>query len=114
MLKEVIKALRAAVGPDAWSQGLFRLETMGRGAMEVGDWELAEFISAQMLDHDAAYAGSHYTFALVLRHQGDEAGVDREFEVAKRYWSDADPDLAELKEIEKFEAATGSGGGRGK
>lgn len=114
VLKEVVKALRAAVGPDAWSQGLFRLETMARCAMEAGDWELAEFISAQMLDHDAAYAGSHYTFAIVLRHKGDQAGVDKEFEMAKRYWSDADRDLAELKKIKEFESATRSGGGMGK
>jgi tetratricopeptide (TPR) repeat protein len=113
VLKEVVKALRAAIGPDAWSQALFRLETMGRSAMDVGDWELAEFISAQMLDHDAAYAGSHYTSGLVLQHKGDEAGVDREFEMAKRYWRDADRDLAELKEIDEFEAGTGSGGGKG-
>ena len=113
VLKEVVKALRSAIGPDAWSQALFRLETMGRGAMDVGDWELAEFISAQMLDHDAAYAGSHYTFGLVLQHKGDEAGADREFETARRYWKDADKDLTELKEIDKFEAATGSAGGKG-
>jgi len=113
VLKDVVKALRSAVGPDAWSQALFRLETMGRSAMEAGDWELAAFISAQMLDHDAAYAGSHYTSGLVLQHKGDAAGVDREFEVAKRYWKDADKDLAELKEIDKFESGTGSGGGKG-
>ena len=99
VLKEVVKALRAATGPDAWSQGLFRLETLARSAIDVGDWELAEFIAAQMLDHDAAYGGSHFTFALVLRHKGDAAGVAREVAAARRYWRDADPDLPELEKL---------------
>jgi tetratricopeptide (TPR) repeat protein len=68
VFKNVVRTLRAAPGPDAWSQALFRLESMARSAMEAGDWDLAEFIAAQMLDHDAAYGGSHFTLALVLRH----------------------------------------------
>ena len=103
VLKEVVKALRAATGPDAWSQGLFRLETLARTAMDVGDWELAEFVAAQMLDHDAAYGGSHFTLALVLRHKGDAAGVAREIEAARGYWRDADPDLPELKRMKEVQ-----------
>jgi tetratricopeptide (TPR) repeat protein len=105
VLKEVVKALRTAPGPDAWSQGLFRLETLAQGAMAVGDWELADFLAAQMLDHDAAYGGSHFTRLLVLRHQGDMAGAAREAETARRYWSDADPDLPELKQLADFTAS---------
>lgn len=95
--KDVVRALRTAPGPDAWSQALFRLEAMARTAMEAGDWEMAEFLAAQMLEHDAAYGGSHATLALVLRHQGDAPGAAREAEAARRYWRDADPDLPELK-----------------
>jgi len=97
--KEVVKGLRAAPGPDAWSQGLFRLELQARSAMEAGDWELAEFIARQMLEHDAAYGGSHLALSLVLSHKGDDAGAARELEAAKRHWRDADPDLAELRQI---------------
>ncbi len=96
VLKEVVGALRAAIGPDAWSQALFRLESMARSAMEVGDWELAEFVAAQMLEHDAAYGGSHLTMAMVQRHKGDEAGLARELEAARRYWRDADPGVSEM------------------
>jgi tetratricopeptide (TPR) repeat protein len=99
VLKDVVRALRAAPGPDAWSQALFRLESMARSAMEAGDWDLTEFIAAQMLDHDAAYGGSHSTLALVLRQKGDDAGAAREVEAARRYWRDADPDLPELKQF---------------
>ncbi|HKQ98751.1 MAG TPA: tetratricopeptide repeat protein [Candidatus Polarisedimenticolia bacterium] len=98
-LKEVVRALRAAPGPDAWSQGLFRLESLGRGAIEAGDWDLAGFVADQMLDHDRAYGGSHALQALVLKHNGDTAGAARALETARRYWRDADPDLPELKRI---------------
>jgi tetratricopeptide (TPR) repeat protein len=98
-LKSVQQAMRAIPGPDAWSQTLFRLESMARSAREVGDWDLAEFTAGQMLDHDAAYGGSHLAMALVLQHRGDLAGATREFEAARKGWRDADPDLAELKLI---------------
>ena len=99
VLKEVVRALRATPGPDAWSQALFRLEAMARSAMDAGDWELAEFIATQMLEHDAAYGGSHLAMALVLRHKGDVAGMTAELETARRFWRDADPNLPELTEI---------------
>ena len=38
---------------------LFRLEAMAHVAREVGDWDLAESMARQMLEHDAAYGGSH-------------------------------------------------------
>jgi len=99
VLKEVVAGLRATFGPDAWSQALFRMESMARVARETGDWELAEFLAAQMLDHDAAYGGSHLAQALVLAHKGDDAGAARAMQEAKRYWRDADPDLAELTRV---------------
>jgi tetratricopeptide (TPR) repeat protein len=105
VLKEVVKGLRTAVGPDAWSQGLFRLETLARGAMAVDDWDLADVLAAQMLEHDAAYGGSHFTLALVLRHRGDAAGTTREIETARRYWRDADRDLPEFKTMAEPAAA---------
>ncbi len=53
-----------------------------------------------MVEHDAAYGGSHLSLALVLRHKGDEPGAARAIEAAKRYWRDADPDLPELKQLD--------------
>jgi hypothetical protein len=50
-----------------------------------------------MLEHDAAYGGSHLAQALVLEHRGDTAGYEREIAAARRYWRAADPDLAERK-----------------
>ncbi len=99
VLKNAQKVLRDTPGPDAWSQALFRLETIARSARDAGDWSLAEYTAKQMLDHDAAYGGSHYAMARVLEHKGDVAGTKREMEFAKKYWRDADSDLPELKEI---------------
>ncbi len=99
VLKEAQRALRATPGPDAWTQTLFRLETMARSAREAGDWPLAEYTAQQMLDHDAAYGGSHLALALVLEQRGDAAGAKREMEEAKKFWRDADKDLPELKQI---------------
>ena len=87
---------RAAPGPDAWSEALFRLEAMARVARDVGDWEFADVVSRQMLDHDDAYAGSHYAAALVAEQSGDAAGARAAFARAIKGWSHADADLPEL------------------
>ena len=100
--------LRAVPGPDAWIQALFHLETIARSARQVGDLELAEYSAGQMLEHDPAYGGSHLAMALALRQKGDAAGAAREFEAARRCWRQADPDLAELREIEEALASGGS------
>ncbi len=99
VLKAAQKAFRDTPGPDAWSQALFRLDTMARSARMAGDWTLAEFTARQMLDHDSAYGGSHLALALVLEHKGDIAAAKREMAEARKYWRDADADLMELKEI---------------
>lgn len=99
-LKAAQKAFRGTPGPDAWSQALFRLETIARSARTAGDWQLAEYTAQQMLDHDRAYGGSHLAMALVLENKGDTAGAKKEMTEARKYWRDADKDLAELKQIE--------------
>jgi tetratricopeptide (TPR) repeat protein len=100
VLKQVAGALRTTPGPDAWTQGLFRLESLARSAREANAWDLAEFLALQMIEHDAAYGGSHLSLALVLRHKGDEPGTAREIEAVRRYWRDADADLPELTQLD--------------
>jgi tetratricopeptide (TPR) repeat protein len=98
-LEEVERKIRALPGPDAWSQALFRLESIARVARKAGEWELAEFTARQMLEHDPAYAGSHYALALAAEHKGDAATSREEFAAAEKLWSKADPDLPELARL---------------
>lgn len=99
LLKDVQRRLRALPGPDAWIQALFRLESIARMARDVGDWELAEYTARQMIDHDAAYGGSHLALAMVARHRGDRAAALQAAAEAARYWRDADTDLPERAEL---------------
>ena len=97
LMKDVQARLRALPGPDAWTQALFRLEAFGRMARDVGDWELAEHTAKQMIEHDAAYGGSHLALALVARQKGELEVAQREFAAARKFWSDADRNMKELK-----------------
>jgi tetratricopeptide (TPR) repeat protein len=94
MLRELAKKVRAAPGPDAWSQALFTLESIARAARDTGDWELASWAAAEMIDHDPNYAGSQFALALAAEHQGDHARAAAAMALAKQYWKHADPDAA--------------------
>jgi tetratricopeptide (TPR) repeat protein len=94
MLEDLAKKVRAAPGPDAWTQALFTLESIARTARDVGDWELAAWAANQMIEHDPNYAGSQYALALAAEHQGDRARAAAAMALAKQYWNRADPDAA--------------------
>ena len=100
-LEDVARRVRAAPGPDNWTQALFALEAIARSARTIGDWELAGRMARQMIEHDPAYAGSHYALALVAEHDEEAATAKSEFALAQKYWAKADPDLPELAEIER-------------
>lgn len=101
VLKDVQRRLRALLGPDAWIQSLFRLESIARMARDVGDWELAEYTAQQMLEHDPAYGGSHLAQALVAQRRGDAETASRALAAAASYWRDADADLPELAQLKR-------------
>jgi tetratricopeptide (TPR) repeat protein len=96
LLEDVARKVRAAPGPDAWTQALFTLEAIARAAREVGDWDFAAWAARQMLEHDSSYAGSHYALALVAEHHGDARTAGAERALVEKYWSRADAGLAEL------------------
>lgn len=100
-LDEVARRVRAAPGPDNWSQALFTLEAIARSARAIGDWELAGRMARQMIEHDPGYAGSHYALALAAEHDDDATTAKIEFALAEKYWAKADPGLPELAEIKK-------------
>lgn len=101
----VEKRLRGLPGPDAWSQTLFRLESIARIAREADDWDLADLTAKQMVEHDPSYAGTHFATALVAEHRADQALARKELQEAERLWRGADPDLPELNQIRSRIAA---------
>ena len=101
LLDDTLVKLRTVVGPDEWSQALFSLESLARAARAAGKWPAAERIARLMVEHDPAYAGSHYSLGLALEHNGDAAGARAQFELARKFWAKADSDLPELKETQK-------------
>jgi hypothetical protein len=52
-----------------------------------------------MLEHDSAYAGTHYALGLVAEHAGDTKTALAEFALAGKYWSKADSNMTEIKNI---------------
>jgi tetratricopeptide (TPR) repeat protein len=100
-IEDVVRKVRALPGPDNWTQALFTLERLARTARDAGEWDLAEWIAQQMQQHDPNYAGTHYALGLIAQHKGDAAVARKAFDLAKRYWSKADPDLPELKTIQE-------------
>jgi tetratricopeptide (TPR) repeat protein len=105
LLEDVGTRLRALPGPDAWMQALFVLESIARTAREAADWELAERMARQMLEHDRAYAGGHYALGLVAQQRGDAALAQEAFATAARLWDRADGDLPELQRLRRNVAA---------
>jgi tetratricopeptide (TPR) repeat protein len=101
MFEDVAKRVRAAPGPDAWSQALFTLEAMARAARDVGDWELAGRMARHLIDHDPAYAGGHYALGVVAEHDGDTTTATSEFGQALKLWAKADADLAERQDMDR-------------
>jgi len=102
VMERAAQKWRSLPGPDAWSQSTFRLEAMARAARDVGDWTFAGRMAQLLLEHDPAYAGTHYALALVAEHDGNAATAKREFGLALKGWASADKDLAELKTIADF------------
>jgi Tfp pilus assembly protein PilF len=97
LLEQAAREVRAAPGPDAWTQALFALESIAGAARQVGDWEFADWAAKQMLEHDAQYAGSHLARALVAEHRGDAKTAAAERALAAKYWSGADRDVLNRK-----------------
>ena len=93
LLEQAAREVRAAPGPDAWTQALFTLESIALAARQVGDWDFAEWAAKQMLEHDAQYAGSHLALALVAEHRGDAKAAAAERALVEKYWNGADRDV---------------------
>jgi tetratricopeptide (TPR) repeat protein len=104
LIKQAMTRMRAERGPDNWTQALFQMEAITKTAREIGDWDLAEYATTQLKEHDANYAGTHFALALLAEHKGDKATAREELKLAEKLWGDADKDLLELAQVkEKLE-----------
>ena len=99
LLKQAMTKMRADRGPDNWTQALFQLEAVAKTAREINDWDLAEYATTQLKEHDANYPGTHLALACLAEQKGDKATAVAEFKLAEKLWSDADKDLPELAQI---------------
>jgi tetratricopeptide (TPR) repeat protein len=105
IIKQAMTRMRAERGPDNWTQALFQIEAIAKTAREIGDWDLAEYAAAQLKEHDANYAGTHFALGLVAEQKGDKTKAIEELQLAEKLWSDADKDLPELLQIKTRLAA---------
>ncbi|MGH9349210.1 MAG: hypothetical protein ACRD26_18300, partial [Vicinamibacterales bacterium] len=94
--REARRKMRALPGPDGWSQALFRLESIGRAAVDAAAWDLAAETAADMRAHDPAYGGTQYLLALVAERAGDRGTAVTHLEHAVHAWRDADADFTDL------------------
>jgi pimeloyl-ACP methyl ester carboxylesterase len=93
LMEKIEVEIVAVPGPDAWSEALFRLESIARVARETGDWGLAESTAKMMIQHDPSYAGGYLALGLVAEHRGDEPTAKQEFATAEKLWRKADAEL---------------------
>jgi protein-disulfide isomerase/Tfp pilus assembly protein PilF len=99
LMRQIEENIRATPSPDAGTQSLFQLQAIASTARETDEWELAEFTAQEMIQQDPSYAGGYYALALVAEHRDDAAMASQEFAIAEKLWSDADPDLPELRQV---------------
>ena len=99
ILEDLVRKIRALPGPDNWVQALFTMEAIARTARDADDWQFAEWMGRQMVDHDQHFGGGHYALGLAAAHRGDVLNARAAFERAARSWSKADPALPELARI---------------
>ena len=102
---DVAKSVLAMPGPDAWMAAVFELESMAQSARSAGDWDLAGFLSQQMILHNLNYAGGHFAYGLAAEHAGKSSEARQAFATAEKLWGKADRDLPELEQIHKQLAA---------
>jgi hypothetical protein len=101
LLLDVEKSILAMPGPDAWSAATFQLETIAQRARDAGDWHLAALTARNIMDHNPNYPGGYYAMALVARQAHDLAGEAKLLALTQKLWSTADPDLTEMRAIQK-------------
>jgi hypothetical protein len=108
LLRHVAESLATQRGADALDN-LFLLEHIARVAREQQQWELAEHTAQLMTDFDPSYFGAQYAVALVDEHNGNVEESRRQMAAARLLWTQADPSLIELSQINSKLSTTAVG-----
>jgi tetratricopeptide (TPR) repeat protein len=93
LVEKLQEEMTAVPGPDAWSEALFRLESIAKMARRIGDWELVEHTAQKMIQHDPSYAGGYFALGWVAEHQGDASQARQKFATGEKLWSKADANV---------------------
>lgn len=96
VFKKIEAGIEALPEPDTWMETLFQLQFIAEVARQYQDWNLADFTARQMIEHDPSYAGGYYALGLAVEHSGNATLARRQFQMAGKFWSSADPDLPQL------------------
>ena len=101
LLEDIVKMTLSRPGPDAWSAARFELEAITQIARQSGDWNLAESVARDLIEHDPTYAGGYFALGLAAEHAGHAAQAHEQFAAAEKFWGKADKDLPELRRIQE-------------
>ena len=101
-----VKLLKRAVDKNkddyqhhAWGGGAYFMESWGAGALEAGQWDVAEEAFLEALAHDAGSVRGSLGMQVLCEKQGRADEAKRFAAVAQRLWAKADPnDLAALRD----------------
>src|SRR6266852_2626236 len=93
LVEKLQEEMTAVPGPDAWSEALFRLESIAKMARRIGDWELVEHTAQKMIQHDPSYAGGYFALGWVAEHQGDASEARQKFATGEKLWNKADANV---------------------
>jgi tetratricopeptide (TPR) repeat protein len=107
LFHRVVLRIRAANGPDAWTQGLFQLDFLCDTARRENDWGLAYQLAQAMYERAPDYAGTHYNLGIIAQHNKTFDDAVNEMSVAAKLWAEADPELPELVDVHRALSSAG-------
>jgi len=101
LLEGLLVRARQQRTPDGWIEGVFFIEAAFDVAMRANQPTLAAKAAAMLMEHDAAYGGSHYAQGLIAERDGNRAAAAKSFQEAASLWKNADSDFKPLVEARK-------------
>jgi len=101
LLEGLLVRARQQRTPDGWIEGVFFIEAAFDVAMRANQPTLAAKAAAMLMEHDAAYGGSHYAQGLIAERDGNRAAAAKSFQEAASLWKNADSEFKPLVEARK-------------